>query len=382
MVLGRRVLIVTNVFARGHGDELLEYLIKNDYNVTFIGHPFHYCKTRESYLENYKGSTRIERKQFFLLANGEVTSYFKDILASVVLILSNRKRYDLFFGLNPMNASLGILLKRFGMVKHTVFYTIDYVPNRFKNKTLNGLYRLMDSFAVKFSDTTWNLTQEMADERSKLGIKEGRQVVVPTGTGYSRMKQCPIEQVSRHTAVFLSHLRPGQGIDLILKALPIIVQLDPQFILKVIGTGPLEAHFKDEVEKMGLGKSVEFFGFIENNDRIEDIVSHCGVGIAPYEPDKDSYTWYADPGKPKVYLGCGIPVIIGKVPPVHKLIASRGAGIAIEYAPQQLAEALYYLTNDEEKYAIFKNNALTLGREFDWDAIFDASMGAITDKKK
>jgi glycosyltransferase involved in cell wall biosynthesis len=128
---------------------------------------------------------------------------------------------------------------------------------------------------------------------------------------------------------------------------------------------------------MKLNDRVEFLGFIEDNDRIEDIVSHCGVGIAPYEPDKDSYTWYTDPGKPKVYLGCGIPVIIGKVPPVHKLISSRGAGIAIDYDPQQLAEAIFYLTNDEEKYATFKKNALELGREYDWDLIFGESMGRI-----
>jgi hypothetical protein len=59
------------------------------------------------------------------------------------------------------------------------------------------------------------------------------------------------------------------------------------------------------------------------------------------------------------------------------LISSRGAGIAIDYDPRQLADAIYYLTNNQEKYATFKENALELGREYDWDLIYDQSMGAL-----
>ena len=64
------------------------------------------------------------------------------------------------------------------------------------------------------------------------------------------------------------------------------------------------------------------------------------MGIAPYVPDPNSFTWYADPGKPKVYLGCGIPVIITKVPEVAFEISKRKAGIAINYDSHELSEAI------------------------------------------
>ena len=81
-------------------------------------------------------------------------------------------------------------------------------------------------------------------------------------------------------------------------------------------------------------------GYIESHEEIEEIVAKCRVGIAPYVPDPNSFTWYADPGKPKVYLGCGIPVIITKVPEVAFEISKRKAGIAINYNSHELSEAI------------------------------------------
>ena len=180
----------------------------------------------------------------------------------------------------------------------------------------------------------------MPDE--KIGIKKDKtnQITVPTGTHFEKLKNAHLVDSERNTIVFLSHLRKGQGIELVLEALPEVVKQIPSVKLIVIGTGPLEKYFRDETKKRNLTKNIEFLGYIEDPDEIDKIVAKCMLGIAPYVPDPNSFTWYADPGKPKVYLGCGIPVIITKVPEVAFEISKRGAGIAINYNSHELSEAI------------------------------------------
>jgi glycosyltransferase involved in cell wall biosynthesis len=259
-----------------------------------------------------------------------------------------------------------------GFAEIVVFYVIDYVPVRFNNRVLNSLYRVVDKICVCHVDFTWNLTFAMTEAREKIGIKQEwtNQMVVPTGTHFEKIEHLPFEQVERAQIAFLSHLRKGQGIELILEALPIVIKKVPSAQLLVIGTGPLESYFKTEVQKKGLEKNVKFLGYIKNHDEIERIISKCSVGIAPYVPDPDSYTWFADPGKPKVYMGCGVPVIITRVPEVALEIEKRGAGIAIKYDKQDLSDALVRLLTDDNLYRKCRSNALDFASTYTWDNVF------------
>ena len=73
---------------------------------------------------------------------------------------------------------------------------------------------------------------------------------------------------------------------------------------------------------------------------MEKELCKCAVGLAPYIVDKKNFSYYTDPGKAKVYLGCGLPVIITKFPLIAYEIDKRGAGVAIDYSERDLKEAL------------------------------------------
>ena len=50
------------------------------------------------------------------------------------------------------------------------------------------------------------------------------------------------------------------------EVMPELVKEVPSVRLLVIGTGPLENYFKEEVKKRGLSDNVLFFGYIEDHD--------------------------------------------------------------------------------------------------------------------
>jgi glycosyltransferase involved in cell wall biosynthesis len=288
------------------------------------------------------------------------------------MIFKLKSKFHVYVGVDPLNAFVGLFLKRIGFTKIVVFYVIDYVPSRFKNAVFNNVYHSIDRICVRHADCTWNLSSEMAKAREKRGIRksETNQITVPTGTRFENGRYLSFEQINRTDIAFLSHLREGQGIELILDAMPEIIKAVPSVRLMVIGTGPLEKHFKEEVKKRKLARNVVFFGYIEDHNEIEKMVSKCGIGLAPYVPDPCSFTWYADPGKPKVYIGCGVPVIITKVPEVATEIDKFGAGIAIRYDKKELINSVLFILGNEEKHRQLRERAIKFASTHTWDATF------------
>jgi glycosyltransferase involved in cell wall biosynthesis len=365
-------LVVSHVAFTGHAQELEEFLKQRSRKLMFIGHPFSYASQKKSTATMYKNGSLKAEAEAAQIKGPEILLYLKDFLVTFYFILKFKSKFHVYVGVDPLNALVGLLLRRLGFAKVVIFYAIDYVPIRFKNRILNNIYHSIDKACVYHVDYTWNLTSAMANAREMMGIRKDKtnQMTVPTGTHFEKIKHLPFEQIERTNIAFLSHQRKGQGIELILEALPGVVKEIPSVKLIVIGTGPLEEYFKEVVKKRNLEGNVEFLGYIENHAEIERIVSKCRVGLAPYVPDSSSFTWYADPGKPKVYLGCGIPVIITKVPEVAFEISKRGAGIAINYSACELTDAIIRLLIDDELYEMYRANAIRFASELDWNMIF------------
>lgn len=162
-----------------------------------------------------------------------------------------------------------------------------------------------------------------------------------------------------------------QGLELIVESLPIVIKRIPRVKLIVIGTGLLAQKLKDIVCELRLEKSVEFKGFIADHRDVETILSKCGVGLAVYPPNPKSFTYYADPSKPKQYMACGLPVIVTRVPQVAHDIEKRGSGIVINYDKEALANAIIRLLTDDNLYATCRRNAIEFASEHEWSGIFD-----------
>ena len=361
------VVIVSHVAFTGHSQQLENFLKKRVKRLVFIGHPFTYAEQKSSFALVYEKGEIKSKIEAPKIVMHEILSYLKDFILTFYFIFRLRGRFDIYFGVDPLNAFAGLLLKRLGIVRTVVFYVIDYAPVRFSSAILNNIYHFVDRVCVSRADYTWNLTSAMLNARARRGMLGRNQMVVPTGTN---LRYVPIEEIDKRSIVFLSHLRKGQGIELILEAMPILIEKFPGVKLLIIGTGPLAEYFKKEVEKNNLKNNVIFLGYVENHEEIEKIISRCRVGIAPYVPDSISLTWYADPGKPKVYLGCGVPVVITRVPEVAFEIEKWGAGIAINYNKEEMANAVLKLLSDDEFYCQCRQKALELATTYTWDNVF------------
>lgn len=375
-----KIVIVTHVFATGPAQELEEYLKNRADNLMFIGHPFLYANDIRSFFRIYKSGKIVKEKKAISQKLPEIFMYVKDIFYTIFWTLISGERFDLYVGADNLNTFTGIFLRQIGKVRKVIFYTVDYVPNRFDNKILNNLYHWVDRYCVSHCNYVWNLLPRMMEEREKRGILRNNnvsQVVVPIGVHFDRIKRFSVERIDRKHIVYMGHLRQGQGVELIIKSLPKVIEEIPDIKLAIIGTGQLENKLKNIVNKLRLERYVEFKGFIKDHKDVEKILTKCTVGLAPYEPDPDSFTWYADPSKPKQYMACGLPVIITEVPWIAKEIEKRPMGITIDYNPEELTKAIIKLLEDDEFYEECRKNAIEFASKLSWDKIFSEAFSKI-----
>ena len=232
------VAIVTHVFATGPSQELEEYLKGKVNTLMFIGHPFSYAKDVQSFYRIYENGKLLQERNGVALKLPELIVYFKDFFYTLVWTAKARKNFDIFVGVDPLNCFAGIFLNKIKKTRKVIMYTIDYVPKRFNNKSLNWLYHRLDSYCVMHSDQIWNLSPRMAVEREKKGVlKDDKQIVVPIGVNFNRIKRLSLGEINRNCVVYMGHLRKGQGLELIIQALPKIVKKIPSIKLLIIGTG-------------------------------------------------------------------------------------------------------------------------------------------------
>jgi len=369
-----RVAIVTHVFATGPAQELEEYLKDKVDFLLFIGHPFSYAQDTRSFFNIYN-SGNIEKRKAFNWELPSILMYFKDIFYTICWTVRCPDKFDLFVGADPLNAFSGIVLRTIGKVKKVVFYTIDYVPNRFDNRLLNWIYHAIDRFCAKHSDKVWNLSARMIIARQKEGLKRtDNQIVVPIGVRFERINRPEAGQIDRNRLVYMGHLRKGQGLELLIDSLPVIIANNSNIKLIIIGTGELEQYLKNKVRELSLEPQVEFKGYIDSHEDVENALATCGVGMSLYEPHSDSFTWYTDPGKPKQYLACGLPVIITRVPWIAEEIERIPMGVAINYNKEELVRAVTKLTSDGELYYKYRENAIRYASDISWEKIFDEAL--------
>ncbi|MBI4845287.1 MAG: glycosyltransferase [Candidatus Omnitrophica bacterium] len=366
-----KIIIVTHVFATGPAQELEEFLKDKVKELLFIGHPFSYAKENRSFYKFYKNGLLQKEKYSFNWKLPGLLGWVKDVIYTFLWVIGFKGRFKLYVGANNLNAFCGLFLRKLKKTEKVVFYTVDYIPNRFGNKILNAIYHWMDRYCIKHCDMTWNLSENMSKARVDKGMSEEKQIVVPIGVQFDRIKRASLDEINRKRIVYMGHLRPRQGIELIIEAMKDVIEKIPDIKLIIIGMGQLKETLKQRVKELALEKKIEFAGFIEDHKEVEQILASCAVGLAPYEPDPESFTWYADPSKPKQYMASGLPVIITRVAHIAEEVEKRCLGIVVDYNEQDLAKAIIKLVEDETLYVKCRENAIEFSSHLSWDKIFE-----------
>lgn len=374
------IIIVSHVLTSVPAADLEEYFLKRKIkNLFFIGHPLFYRADRPgSHYRIYKNGSLSKTKVFKPIRLPSFIQYAVDTITTIIWVLLSNKKWDLIISLDNLNTIAALFLKKIGLVKKVVYYTIDFTPKRFNNNLLNNIYHYLDKFCVENADMTWNVSPRMAEGREKIrGMNRGiynKQVTVPIGIWFGRFKKLPFNKKNKNTLVYAGGLSPHQGIQLVLDAVPIIIKSIPDFKFIIIGMGDYETELKKKIVSLKIQEYINFLGYIEKHEDVEKILSNCRIAVAMYSKELSKWSYYADPSKIKTYLASGLPVITTNLTHIASDLEKRECGMVISYNKAELAKAIIELFKNEKKYISYRQNAINFAEEFDWNAIFDKNI--------
>jgi len=369
----RDVVVATHYWSPGWASALDEYLKPRTERYRWIGHPLF----ADGSVANYR-----------LYENGRQTAGFEKAgVRNATRFAADVRRTiqwsrlggptDLFIAGDNLLALAGLWLRRRGLARSVVLYTIDYVPKRFANPLANAAYHRIDRFAVRHADVVWNTASGIVEARGERdrGHSQAPQLVVPIGAHTKRLAERAGRGIRGRTIAYLGHLLEKQGLQVVIEAMPEVVRKFPGARLLIIGDGPHRAELEALTKKLDVEACVEFAGFMDDHEAIERRLLECEVGVAPYVPGADNYSQFQDlPGKIVTYLACGLAVITTSVPRHGDRVAAAGAGRVVAYDAASFAAAINGYLSDESSLGQAREAALVLARSYDWDEIFDRAI--------
>ncbi len=250
---------------------------------------------------------------------------------------------------------------------------IGYTPNRYDSPLLDWLYHWFDRICCYHVDVIWNSSGRMNIARVENGVDPKRivrTIVMPDGSNFDHRKRLPIAKIDRNLIIYAGHMRSVMGVELILEAYKEVLKTVPAAKLLLIGDGPKLEKCKQHARGLGLERKAVFVGFLKTHGEVDELLRRGAIGLALFAPDKSSYEYYSDVGKPKAYLAAGMPVIITRVPENADIIEREEAEIVIEYAKNDLVRALEILLTDDRMYRLYRKNAVRLSKQYIWNHIF------------
>ncbi|KKR72893.1 hypothetical protein A3A55_03280 [Candidatus Roizmanbacteria bacterium RIFCSPLOWO2_01_FULL_40_14] len=384
----KSVVVVTHEATTGPAHDLRDYLKEKSKNLLFISHPLLYIPAnykKSSYCEFFTQGKQIQIGKAFHFRLPELVLYIKDCIYSMWWFVRIMKHADLYIGVGNINATVGILLKKMGFVNTIIFYCIDYVPVRFSNRVVNAVYHMLDKWAVTQSDATWNLSPRMAEGRKKRWHKDfNNQHVVPHGVHFKRIKRLAFSKINKTELLYMGTLLEKQGIQLALQSLPAVIKKIPTISLTIIGDGPYKEKLITLTKKLHLENFVSFLGYMPNHEEMENRIAQSTVALALYdrEADKNDFTYYADPGKIRNYLGAGVPVIMTDTAYIAEEIKKASCGFVISYSEKELTQTLVSFLGNQEQMKTCRKNAARFAEYYDWDNVFTRAFSFKTRAEK
>ncbi len=366
----------------GQPDLLVKFLLKNTSSVLAIRHPFHYSQRIESMVEAFNQGRLTMKRRSTSLPRNEYLLYARDLLLTLYVVFSERRKYNIYIGVDPLNAFGGLVLRKLGMVQKVVLYTIDLPWKRFRNPLLNSMYHILDLFCATRCDLIWDLSPRMALLRRAYHWRPRNNNVRVVSSVYPLKARSVTRGPKISRLLFVGHLKESQGLQLAIESMPHILKSIPNAKLIIVGTGPYEPRLKEQVQTGNLSDVVTFLGQIADDTEVEKILVEGGVGIAPYVPDLQGITRYADPMKPKVYLACGLPVVMTDVPWFAKVVRESKAGIVTEYDKDQFVDAVVAIIGSDNDYNVYRNNALKLAQRFTPELVFGVAFRELVAEPK
>jgi glycosyltransferase involved in cell wall biosynthesis len=232
-----------------------------------------------------------------------------------------------------------------------------------------SLFSRLKTWITRRTDHVTLVSSAMKEKATALGIRESNISVIPMGVDSQHTFVLPAENVVRDGLIFVGRLVDKKGIEYLIRALPLVLEKNPQQRLTVIGDGPLKESLLALCASTGVQHAVTFAGSLPNQ-MIPAYLQKSAIAIIP-----SVVTASGDQeGAPVAImetLACGCATIVSDYPGARDIIVDSHNGLLVTpKSPTDIAERInYLLENPLVCSSLGKEGRDSVIKEFDWQVI-------------
>lgn len=210
------------------------------------------------------------------------------------------------------------------------------------------------------------------DYIASLGLNRKLVTVIPNGVGPSDFPASPLPARDGRAPLllYIGTLADWQGLDIVIKALPKILEQQP-VKLKIVGRGRSRQRkmLAKQIRKLGLEEHVIVEPAVPHHE-VPRLISGADICVAPLALNDRNVTQGACPIKILEYMAAGRPLIASNMPIVRELVREDVDGLLFSpNDPEDLARQANLLLKDAELSKRLAESAAAQVREkFTWHA--------------
>jgi len=192
------------------------------------------------------------------------------------------------------------------------------------------------------------VSSAMRDEASRLLITPPHLSVLPMGVDLREHFVPDRAQLRRADEIlFVGRLVPKKGLRHLLDAMPAVLQARPAARLTIVGFGPEAESLQRQSVGLGIDANVTFLG-ARRQAELPDFYRRASVFVAPFVRD-DSGDQEGLPVALMEAIGCGCPIVVGRVPGLQDLLGDAVDQLCVEPGrPDALADAILGVLDNPE----------------------------------
>ena len=254
-------------------------------------------------------------------------------------------RTKFFFWLAYPHAEADIYSSRQGVARYRWLYR---VRGYFRSAVL---YR----WILPAADHVFVQSEQMGRDLAGHGVDSERMTAVPSSVSLARHDVSDLLpwrdrlQAYGKRVVYFGTLQRERKLDFMVRAFRLVLDRHPDAILDVLGRGNIpedERLVDDEIDRLGIGKSVVRHGFVPAQDA-GAVIKRAAVCLSPYYCTEILLS--TSPTKLVEYLAYGRPVVATDHPEQKQVLAEFDAGLSASWNEKEFAGAICEILDDPER---------------------------------
>lgn len=207
------------------------------------------------------------------------------------------------------------------------------------------------------------VSQSTKEELLRRGIPEERIKVIYCGIDHQLFKVNPdLKKDPTPSILYLGRLKKYKSVDLLIKALPLVLNKVPDVRLVIVGEGDYKPELQNLTKNLGLEDKVFFTGFVDEKTKVEWLHR---AWVSVYPSVKEGW------GLTNIEANaCGTPAIASDVPGLKESVLPGKTGFLFKYGQiKDLADKIVKVITEKELRDRFSKEGVVWANNFSWEKV-------------